>query len=145
MPKATSFARLGDFARGVIWGLSLAGWGSRDIAKAVKKPDGARPSKDAVRDVLQDCENEGVPWAGQKKKSAAGAKRATTPAFDTAVRKLVYKYRGSAKVTVALVKKLYKAARKVSDSTIERRLGEAGISHRRVPACTSHTRLWGAG
>ena len=40
----SSFARLSAFARGVVWGLHVAGWSQRDIAKVVRKTDGTAPT-----------------------------------------------------------------------------------------------------
>ena len=48
--------------------------------------------------------------------------------MDKAIKNLVFKNRGRVKATVKLVKKKLKAARKVSDRTVARRLVESGLA-----------------
>ena len=49
--------------------------------------------------------------------------------MDKALVSLIFKHRGSALVTVAFVKKMLPQCRAVSNTTVERRLGEAGLSY----------------
>jgi hypothetical protein len=56
MAKGT-YARLGTFARGVAYGLFLAGWALRDIASTVKKHDGRKPTHEAVRGALNEVKD----------------------------------------------------------------------------------------
>ena len=49
---ARSHARLSAFARGVVWGLHVAGWKQSAITKAVRKTDGLVPSDRSVSDAI---------------------------------------------------------------------------------------------
>ena len=127
MPES-SYARLGVFAKGVAHGLSLAGWRPPRIAAAVKKTDGATPTDQAVRDALAAVQ-AAPPWDDKPApKHPGGAPKSTTPALDRALKRFVSKNRGRVKVTVAVIKKKIKAARQVSDSTVSRRLVDAGLA-----------------
>ena len=127
MAKGT-YARLGTFARGVAYGLFLAGWALRDIASTVKKHDGRKPTHEAVRGALNEVK-DAPPWGADKpKKHPGGVRRTTTPALDKQIRKLVWQKRGKVQLTVKTAEKQLKAARKVSDRTIARRLVEAGLA-----------------
>jgi hypothetical protein len=95
MVKAT-FARLGTFARGVAYGLFLAGWALRDIAPEVRKTDGTEATHEAVRGAINDVKRR-PPWGAQQpRKHPGGTRRATTPALDKKIKKLVVQNRGSA-------------------------------------------------
>ncbi len=59
--------------------------------------------------------------------ASSGRPRLTTGALDKSIARLVYRHRGSARVTVSFVKKKIVKARAFGDSLIERRLGEAGL------------------
>ena len=126
--KASEFSRLNAFARGGIVYLSLAGLSMTAVHQMVEKPGGGSPSKGAIKDVIDMANaNGGKRWDGEVH-SDAGRPRSTTPALDKAIVKLVFKYRGSTKVTARFIRKTLRAARKVSLRTIERRLGEAGLA-----------------
>lgn len=129
MPLLPSYARLGVFAKGVAHGLSIAGWNPGAIAPLIQKTDGTVPSQQAVRASLAQLQADGQPWDdAAPQPHAGGIERSTTPALDKAIKNLVFKNRGRVKVTVKLVKKKLKAARKVSDRTVARRLVESGLA-----------------
>ena len=123
-----SYSRLSKFTRGAIVGLSiLAGWSASDIASHVPKPDGKPTSVRAVGQTVERAlANGGMKWDGESC-SSGGRPRETSDALDKAILKLVFKHRGRTVVTAKFVKKKLKAARKVTDRTIQRRLGEAGL------------------
>ena len=128
MKSSPSHARLSPFARGAITALALlAGWSAKDIAEAVPKPDGAAPSPVAVQQTIGMAkENNGMQWNGEVC-AASGRPRATTDALDKEIFRLVIKHRGRTVVNTNYVKKKIKAARALSDRTIQRRLVEAGL------------------
>ena len=150
--KPSTRERFTPYLRGVIFVLALAGWSLQDIADKVVKPDGARPCKQSVSDVIKQAkENGGMKWDGQPDTTNRGRPRATTTALDRAILKVVFRRRGSAVVTVNYIKKVLRAARKVSSKTLQRRLCDAGLSWLRrrrksiVPAKHKVSRLgWGA-
>lgn len=61
-------------------------------------------------------------------RKSTGRPAATRKDLDERIKKLVFKHRGSIKVTVALVRKKLVAARKVGKRTLQRRLCEAGLA-----------------
>ena len=124
----TKFGRLGPHLRGEIWGLHQGGFSNPQIAAKVVKPDGTHPSKDAVRDALALRRKMGPRWDGVVQPPRAGPRKTTTDKLDKDISKLVFKHRGKAKVDRAYIRKMIKAARKVSASTISRRLAVAGLA-----------------
>ena len=127
-----SRSHFSPFLRGVIYGLLLAGWTLSEIADEVEKPDGTSPTQQAIAGVAKQLKTRGgMTWDGTASSSTAagvGRPRATTDALDKAIRKVVCKFRGRAKVDVSYIQKVLKAARKVCRRTIARRLGEAGLA-----------------
>ena len=126
--KQLASTRLTPYARGIAYGMHLAGAGLETIAATVRKPDGGNPTQQGIWHCIQLCEdNGGTHWDGDAKElSGSGRPRETTPAMDRDLAKLVFKHRGSAIVTVAFLKKQLPAWRGVHDSTVARRLGDAG-------------------
>jgi hypothetical protein len=124
----TSHARLNDFARGMAYGLWLAGWSLSRIAGEVRKTDNTSPSQQSIKGTVEALQSSGLHWGVDALPHAGGVKRATPKGFEKAVLKLVFSFRGSAKVTINFVKKKLKSARKFSNRTIGRRLHEAGLA-----------------
>ena len=120
-----------------------------DIAKKIQKPDGSKFTQQGARQCIQLCDdNGGLKWHGDvAKMSLCGRPRETTAAMDHALTKLVLKHRGSAIVTVAFLQKMLPEWRGVSDTTVERRLFDAGLAWLRrrrkslIPAKHKVTRL----
>ena len=123
-----SFARLSAFARGVVWGLHVAGWAQRDIAEVVRKTDGTVPSFRAVGGAIATGKKKGARKWTEKEESAAGRPSKTTTSLDKKIKNLVFRHRGRVVVTVAFIKKRLPAARKVASRTLQRRLCEAGLA-----------------
>ena len=123
-----------------------------DIAKKIHKPDGSKFTQQGARYCIQLCDdNGGLKWDGDvAKMSLGGRPRDTTGAMDRALTKRVLKHRGSAIVTVAFLQTMLPEWRGVSDTTIGRRLFDAGLAWLRrrrkplVPAKHKVTRLWWA-
>ncbi len=128
-----SHARLSPYLRGVIYGMHLTGATLPEIEQKVRKPDGSRLSNGGAWGCVKLCEaNGGLKWDGDASAIASsGRPRETTKAMDKALLKLVFKHRGRAIVTVAFAQKHLPAWRAVSGSTVERRLGEAGLAYLR--------------
>ena len=129
MSSSGPHAPLSPFARGIVYGMSLAGATLEKIASTVRKTDGSHPTQQSVSSCIALCkENGGVKWDGDAAAlNGGGRPRETTAATDREIVKLVCKFRGSAKVTVGFVKKKLVKTRRSSDSLIERRLGDAGL------------------
>ena len=129
MPRSSTFtARLTPFLRGVIWGMYLAGSTYEEIAADVVKPDGKSPCKQSIKNVIDKAEaNGGFYWDGEVGRST-GRPFTTDKKLDKNIQKIVFQKRGSAKVTVAYIRKVLKAARKVSVRTVSRRLSAAGLA-----------------
>ena len=143
-----SHARLSPYVKGIILGMSLAGMASRDIAKQVVKGDGTHPPYQTVSATLKRCLAEGgLAWNGEARAVGRGPPRKTSAALDRRIVRTVFKHRGSAKVTVDFLRKQIPALRKVSKSTISRRLSEAGLAWLRrrrkslVPAPEKQARI----
>ena len=127
-PKPSARAHFNPFLRGVVYGLFLAGYTYQEIAEEVTKSDGERPCHQSVASVIETAEAcGGLRWDGEHAQGA-GRPRITTDALDKKILSLVFRFRGRAVVTVNFVKKHLLAARKLSDKTISRRLGEAGLA-----------------
>jgi len=101
-----------------------------DIAKKIQKPDGSKFTQQGARQCIQLCDdNGGLKWDGVvAKMSLCCRPRGTTSVMDSALTKLVLKHRGSAIVTVAFLQKMLPEWRGVSDTTVERRLFDAGLA-----------------
>ena len=127
--RSTSYARLTPFLRGVIYGMFLSGMTIPEIRDEIIKGDGECPSYNAVGNLIKQCTAKGgLLWnGGADVKHAGGRPRTTTSSLDRKVIKLVFKHRGSAKVTVKFVRKVLVQARSVSARTLERRLRDAGL------------------
>ena len=118
-------AQLDAFVVGQIKAHVYHGLGPTAIAAIVTKPDNVtHPSVQAVADVIAKL--NGKSWRGERA-SGSGAPRKTTVKVDKMIVKQVFKDRGQQKVTVAYLKKMLPALRKVSDGTVENRLHEAGL------------------
>ena len=131
MPKLArrSSARLSPYLRGVIFGMSKAGKSAAHIQRAIKKPDGAQPSHQAVADAIALCTRMGgMKWDGVVQTARVGRHRSTELALDRKIRALVFRHRGRAVVTAAYIRKKLPESRAVSLRTITRRLGEAGLA-----------------
>lgn len=143
---------LTPFLKGAIFGLLLAGWTYTEIANEIEKPDGTRPSQQAIANVDKQVKSRGgFAWDGAHSAQGVGRPRETTDALDKAIRKVVFKYRGRKQVNINFIQKVLKATRKLSRSTVARRLGEAGLAWLRrrhktlVPAAHKVSRLdWAA-
>ena len=102
--------------------MSFCGVTNTDIASAIVKPGGGSPSLTVVADTIAYAsKNGGRRWDGTMP-SGVGRPRSTTG------QRVVFKRRGSVKVTSAYIRKILPAARKVSLRTIERRLRAAGLA-----------------
>ena len=112
-----------------LYGMHLMGATLSHIASIARKSDGTPPSQQCVSERIGLCERRGgVKWDGDAGALArSGRPRETSEALDKAIVRLVHKHRGSVKVTVGFVKKHILKARGLSDSSVERRLGEAGL------------------
>ena len=119
-----SHGRLDAWARGAIWGMSMAGAAREQICTAVTKSDGTAPSLRAVDGVLARKRAE-PSWRGEETHS--GRPPALSPTDQEAVVKLVFAERGRAKVTVNYCKKRLPWLRGVSRQTVERALEAAGL------------------
>ena len=128
-----TWVRLSPHLRGEIWGLHRAGWSIRKIAGGVAKGDGQHPSTETVRMALELRRKMGPRWNGMVPVGDVGKPRSTGKKLDKAIRDLVFKFRGKAKVDRAFIMKRIKAARKVSPATLSRRLAEAGLAWLRKP------------
>jgi hypothetical protein len=127
-PKTSSRTHLNPFLRGVVYGLFLAGYTYQEIADEVTKPDGEHLCQQSVASVVESAKAcGGLEWDGEQA-LGAGRPRCTSDALDKQILRLVFKYRGKAVVTVNFIKKHIMAARKLSDRTVSRRLGDAGLA-----------------
>ena len=69
------------------------GLGPAEIARIVKKSDGAAPSEQGIADVLQRLADEPA-WRGERK-AGSGRPRSTPGSLDKAIAKEVFRRRGS--------------------------------------------------
>ena len=122
-----SFLRLTPFQRGLIVMAFSVGMNLNEIADDVQKADGTHPSVQAVADTVQYAEDRGGKlWDGEIH-GDAGRPRETTSALDNKIIGIVFKKRGSIRVTAGYVQRVVKEARGVSTRTIQRRLADAGL------------------
>ena len=127
-PKTSARAHFSPFLRGVVYGLFLAGYTYQEIADEVVKTDGEHPCQQSIASVVETAQGYGgLQWDGEHAQGA-GRPRITTDEIDKKILRLVFRFRGRTVVTVKFIKKNIVAARKLSDKTISRRLGEAGLA-----------------
>lgn len=124
-----SYARLSPYVKGIIFGMFLAGSGLQEIADKVVKSDGTHPCQQAVAMTVARCKQEGgTKWDGEVQSEGRGPPRVTTNALDRKIKKIVFKHRGKAKVTVDFIRKKIPSTRRLSRRTISRRLQEQGLA-----------------
>ena len=119
-----SYARLDVFARGAIWGMSVAGAQQDHIIDVVRKKDGTSPSLRAVTDILAR-KRDHPEWRGEDTHN--GRPKLLTHAQRDQLVGLVFAERGKAKVTVKFCKKRLPFLRDVGRHTVERELQGAGL------------------
>ena len=129
LPTSAVMARLTPFEVGQVKGHAYHGLGPAEIARIVKKSDGAAPSEQGIADVLQRLADEPA-WRGERK-AGSGRPRSTPGSLDKAIVKEVFRSRGSRKVTVAYLQQKFPAARRISRSCVAARLHEAGLMYLR--------------
>ena len=105
----SSTAQLTPFEIGQIKAHLHDGVGPAEIARIITKLAGPHPSQRSVSDAAEKL-REDPSWRGERQ-SASGRPHATSPALDKAIVDIVFRHRGSAKVTVAFIKKSIVAAR----------------------------------
>ena len=97
--KGSTYSRLTPPLRVAIYYMSFCGVTNTDIASAVVKPGGGSPSLTVVADTIAYAsKNGGRRWDGILP-SGAGRPRSTTGTLDKAIQRVVFKRRGSVKVT----------------------------------------------
>ena len=106
----SSTAQLTPFEIGQIKAHLHHGVGPAEIARIITKLDGHHPSQPSVSDAAEKL-REDPSWRGERQ-SGSGRPRATSPALDKAIVDIFFRHRGSAKVTVAFIKKRIVAARR---------------------------------
>ena len=142
---SVSCARLDAFARGVIWGMHLAGAERQEICHEVTKTDGAHPSMNAVDKVVAKLKKN-PEWRGDDSR-CGGRPEALTPKQKRELVGLVFAERGKTKVTLSYCKKKLPYLRKVHRATVARALHDVGLKwmHRRpkrwVPPPSKRARL----
>ena len=119
-------ARLDTFARGMIWGMHLAGAPREDILQEVSKKDGTLATLSAVDKVIATMKAN-PEWRGQDS-SAGGRPGKLTAKQKKDLRDLVFKERGKAKVSIPYCKRRLRFLRKVSRQTVVRALHDAGLA-----------------
>ena len=97
-PDAPSYARMDTFARGMIWGMCIAGCTRDQILDCAVKTDGTQPSVRAVDDVIAKKRDE-QKWRGEDKPHSGRPKALSDEQIKKLV-DLVFEERGQAKVTV---------------------------------------------
>ena len=130
-----STARLDAFARGAICALRAAGAKREDIARTVRKKDGKRPHLRAVDAVL--ARHRADPdWRGEDSR-AGGRPRLLTQEQRQQLLELVFKERGSAKVTVPYCQRIAsaKCAGKLRKTLVSRRRTQGFPVSRRKLKC----------
>ena len=95
------------------------------IAAHVQKPGGAHLTQKGARKCIEFCkERGGVKWDGVPGHDGRGRQREAIAAEDHGIRNLVFKHRGSVKVTVQYAKQKLPKLRRFGNSLAERRLRE---------------------
>ena len=98
-----TYARLGVFTRGVLWGMHLAGMKRQDMLGHVRKNDGTPLTLNAVDGVIKR-KSEAPSWMGT---DSSGGRR-PKEVSDLEIKKLValvFTMRGKARVTIPFCKK----------------------------------------
>ena len=117
---------LSPFEVGQIKAHSYHGLSAHAISALVVRQDKSHPSVQNVLDVVNRLRDH-PSWRGQRL-VGSGRLRATTPKLDKQILRTVLKHRGSSKVTVAFVRKILPATRKLSEGTIQNRLHDSGLA-----------------
>ena len=128
MKKETSYARLSPLAKGRIIGMREKGAERGEIAKKVKKTDGASPSIKTVDDVLARFE-EDPEWDGTEDRTAGGRPRDVTEKQLEKIQNILLMEVGKHVVSAAYVKRILKELRHVPDRTIQRSFRRLGYSY----------------
>ena len=125
MPKRPSGARLTPFEIGQIKAHLHHGLSAAAIIGIVQKSDGSPISMQGMVDAIDKLQAN-KHWRGEREEGS-GRPRVTSARLDRAIVNAVFRRRGREKVTVHWLKKRLISARRVSDSTLEARLHEAGL------------------
>eukprot|EP00973_Karenia_brevis_P009074 1227904-Karenia_brevis.AAC.1 len=120
-------ARMDAFARGGIWALHLAGVHREDMVKWIEKKDGTHPQLHAIDQCIAK-KRANPDWRGEESLDR-GRPEALNESQKQKVVRLVFKWRGKSKVTVAFCKKRLSFLRKVGNTTVENALHEAGLKY----------------
>ena len=122
--KAT-FARLDTWTRGVIWGMHLADLGREKMLEHVSKTDGSPLLLHTLDDVIAKKKKQ-PEWRGED--SVAGGRPHELSAEEQKnLVSLVFRERGSARVTIAYCKKRLPFLRRVANNTVSDALLAAGL------------------
>ena len=123
----TSYARLHVWDKGAIWALSVVNIPREKIAEIVAKTDGEPPSLRAIDEVIAHKRAD-PDWKGERE-NCGGRPEALDSAQKKELTALVFKQRGSHKVTVPFCKKRLPFLRKVCDNTLCSALWDAGLAY----------------
>jgi transposase len=126
--KRPSFARLSPLAKGRIIGLREEGAERADIAKRVKKTDGASPSLKTVDNVLERFAAE-PEWDGLEDRTEGGRPRDVTSKQLEKIHKILLRDVGKHVVSATHVKRILKELRHIPDRTIQRSFLRLGYSY----------------
>ena len=126
----SSHARLSPLAKGRIIGMREKGAERGEIAKTVKKKDGASPSLTTVDNVLERFK-EDPEWDGREERTAGGRPRDVTDKQMERIRTILLRDVGKHVVSAAYVKRLLVELRRVPDRTIQRCFHRLGYSYLR--------------
>lgn len=144
-PNAQSSARLDTFARGMIWGMHLAGMAREGMAEHLEKKDGAAVPLNTIDRVIAKKKAD-PEWRGMD--SVAGGRPSTlTTKQHKQVTALIFRERGKTRVTIAYCKKKLPFLKRVHDTTVAHALHAAGLkwltrrSKTWVPADSKQARL----
>lgn len=124
--KLASRARLDVFTRGAIWGMHVAGMPREDMLQHVRKVDGSPVTLKLIDKVIAS-RKEDPEWDGTPHGEQSGRPRAVESDTMAKLSRLVFKERGSCKVTVAYCKKSIPVLRDLHNTTVERYLHEIGL------------------
>ena len=122
--KKLGAGRLSRFMKGIIFGMFLAGLPYSEIA------DETDPPKSTVGNTVATCEARGgMEWDGDyRNPNIARRGFQMALALQEQIRKLVFKLRGSVKVTAAVVMKKLPKVRTYHIRTIQRVISAAGLA-----------------
>lgn len=122
-----TMSRLGPFEVGQIKAHLHDGLTGAAILGILKKPDGKTPwSHQAVYSAI-DKLSENPAWR-REREEGSGAPRKTDKAQDKALEKYVNSNKGKQKVTVNVLRRVFRWTRGVGNSLLEERLHEAGLN-----------------